>query len=303
MVLQQTINDLGKSMAIIRIGVDLAKNVFAVHGVDETGRVALTRTVRREQLLEVRAAVPSCIVAMEACSGAHHWARQLVALGHTTRILAPKFVAPYRMSGKQEKSDANDAAAICVAAGRPNMRFVPMKTAAQQALLTVYRVRQGLVEERTATINRLRRGAHVVNPKPATLGSTSRPSGMSAAGPIEAAALRRAWGQSNSRRIAALCGLLVLVSAELRLRPELDHAQFALDQIKQALQSCPELQSGAEREVDPLRASLGVAPIGEGQYAVEAHACRAAPNHDIAVLKGHAQGAVGPLQSAEQKNG
>jgi len=137
-------------MAIIRIGVDLAKNVFAVHGVDEAGRVALTRTVRREQLLEVLAAVPPCIVAMEACSGAHHWARQVVGLGHTARILAPKFVAPYRMSGKQGKNDANDAAAICEAAGRPNMRFVPMKTAEQQALLTVHRVRQGLVEERTA---------------------------------------------------------------------------------------------------------------------------------------------------------
>jgi transposase len=143
-------------MAIIRIGVDLAKNVFAVHGVDEAGRVQLTRTVRREQLLEVLAAVPPCIVAMEACSGAHHWARQLTTLGHSARILAPKFVSPYRMSGKQGKNDANDAAAICEAAGRPTMRFVPMKTAAQQALLTVHRVRQGLVEERTATINRLR---------------------------------------------------------------------------------------------------------------------------------------------------
>jgi transposase len=122
-------------MVIIRIGVDLAKNVFAVHGVDEFGRVQLAGTVRREQLLAVLAAVPPCVVAMEACSGAHHWARRLVALGHSPRILAPKFVAPYRMSGKQGKNDANDAAAICEAAGRPAMRFVPMKTEAQQALL------------------------------------------------------------------------------------------------------------------------------------------------------------------------
>jgi transposase len=143
-------------MAIIRIGVDLAKNVFAVHGVDEAGRVVLIRTVRREQLLEVLAAVPPCIVAMEACSGAHHWARLLAAFGHTARILAPKFVAPYRMSGKQGKNDANDAAAICEAAGRPAMRFVPPKSEAQQALLTVHRVRQDFIEERTATINRLR---------------------------------------------------------------------------------------------------------------------------------------------------
>jgi transposase len=143
-------------MAIIRIGVDLAKNVFAVHGVDEAGRAVLVRTVRREQLLEVLAAVPPCVVAMEACSGAHHWARRLVALGHTPRIVAPKFVTPYRMSGKQGKNDANDAAAICEAAGRPSMRFVPPKSEAQQTLLTVHRVRQGFIEERTATINRLR---------------------------------------------------------------------------------------------------------------------------------------------------
>lgn len=143
-------------MAIIRIGVDLAKNVFAVHGVNAAGKVLLTRTVRREQLLEVLAAVPPCIVAMEACSGAHHWARRLAALGHAPRILASKFVTPYRMSGKQGKNDANDAAAICEAAARPHMRFVPAKTEAQQALLTVHRVRQGFIEERTATINRLR---------------------------------------------------------------------------------------------------------------------------------------------------
>lgn len=93
---------------------------------------------------------------METCSGAHHWARCLATFGHTVRIIAPKFVAPYRMSGKQGKNDAHDAAAICEAAGRPNMRFVPIKSAEQQALLSVHRVPQGFVEERTAAINRLR---------------------------------------------------------------------------------------------------------------------------------------------------
>ena len=143
-------------MAIIRIGVDLAKNVFALHGVDESGRVQMARMVRREQLLEVLAAVPPCVVAMEACSGAHDLARRVTALGHSPRIMAAKFVSPYRMSGKRGKNDAHDAAAICEAAGRPNMRFVPVKSAEQQALLAVHRVRQGFVEERTATINRLR---------------------------------------------------------------------------------------------------------------------------------------------------
>lgn len=143
-------------MAIIRIGVDLAKDVFAVHGVDAAGKVRLARSVRGEQPLEVSAAVPSCIVAMQACSGAHHWARRLLDLGHTPRLIAPKFVSPYRMSGRQGNNDAHDAAAICDAAGRPAMRFAPMKTAEQEALLTAHRVRQGFVEKRTATINRLR---------------------------------------------------------------------------------------------------------------------------------------------------
>jgi transposase len=143
-------------MAIIRIGIDLAKNVFAVHGVDERGQVQLARTVRREQLLELIAALPPCIVAMEACSGAHHWARRFAPFGHTPRLMAPKFVAPYRMSGRSGKNDAHDAAAICEAAGRANMRFVPVKSAEQQAVLSVHRVRQGFVEERTATLNRIR---------------------------------------------------------------------------------------------------------------------------------------------------
>ena len=143
-------------MAIITIGIDLAKNVFAVHGVDEHGRVALARTVRREQLPELIASLPPCVVAMEACSGAHHWARQFAQLGHTPRLMAPKFVAPYRMSGRGGKNDANDAAAICEAAARAHMRFVPVKSAEQQAVLSVHRVRQGFVEERTATINRVR---------------------------------------------------------------------------------------------------------------------------------------------------
>jgi transposase len=93
---------------------------------------------------------------MESCSGAHHWAREFEKLGHTVRLMAPKFVAPYRMAGKRGKNDANDAAAICEAVTRPNMRFVPIKTIDQQAELFVHRARQGYIEERTALINRLR---------------------------------------------------------------------------------------------------------------------------------------------------
>jgi transposase len=144
-------------MTIMTLGIDLAKSVFAVHGVDEHGKAVLVRpNVRRDQLLELVANLPPCVIGMEACSGAHHWARQFAVYGHTARLMAPKFVAPYRMGGKRGKNDAADAAAICDAVQRPNMRFVPVKSVDQQAAICVHRVRQGFVEERTATVNRLR---------------------------------------------------------------------------------------------------------------------------------------------------
>jgi len=144
-------------MAIVFVGIDLAKNVFAVHGVDEAGKAELVRpAVPRGRLLELVAMLPPCTIGMEACSGAHHWARQMQAHGHTVRLMAPKFVAPYRLSGKRGKNDAADAAAICEAVQRPNMRFVPPKSVEQQARLMVHRARQGFVEARTATLNRIR---------------------------------------------------------------------------------------------------------------------------------------------------
>jgi transposase len=144
-------------MAILYVGIDLAKSVFAVHGVNEAGKAELVRpSVARAKLLELIAALPPCVVGMEACTGAHHWARLFVSHGHTVRLMAPKFVAPYRLSGKRGKNDAADAAAICEAVQRPNMRFVPIKSVEQQARLMVHRARQGFVEQRTATLNRIR---------------------------------------------------------------------------------------------------------------------------------------------------
>lgn len=144
-------------MAIVTLGIDLAKNVFALHGVDATGKAVLVRpSVPRGKLLEVVASLPPCLIGMEACTGAHHWARLFQAQGHTVRLMAPKFVAPYRLSGKKGKNDAADAAAICEAVGRPNMRFVPAKSLQQQSQLMVHRARQGFVQQRTATINRIR---------------------------------------------------------------------------------------------------------------------------------------------------
>jgi transposase len=138
---------------VTTVGIDLAKRVFSLHGVDGAGAVVLHRTVRRDQLMEVVAALPPCVIGMEACSGAHEWARRFQGLGHTVRLMAPKFVTPYRKGGK---NDGNDAEAICEAVARPSMRFVPVKSAEQQAQLALHRVRRGFIIERTATINRLR---------------------------------------------------------------------------------------------------------------------------------------------------
>lgn len=144
-------------MSIITIGVDLAKNIFAVHGVNESGKAELVKPkVQRDQLLPLIANLPPCLIGMEACTGAHHWARLFRQHGHTVRLIAPKFVSPYRMSGKRGKNDAADAAAICEAVTRPQMRFVPVKDEHQQATLTLHRTRQGFVEERTAIYNRIR---------------------------------------------------------------------------------------------------------------------------------------------------
>lgn len=144
-------------MSIMTVGIDLAKNVFAVHGVDENGKAVLVKPkVSREQLAALIAQLLPCLIGMEACSGAHCWARLFRSYGHTVRLMAPKFVTPYRLSGKRGKNDAADAAAICEAVTRPAMRFVPVKEEHQQIILCLHRTRQGFVEERTATYNRLR---------------------------------------------------------------------------------------------------------------------------------------------------
>ncbi len=140
-------------MNVTTIGIDLAKNSFSLHGINEHGIACLKKTVSRKKLLSTLANLPPCLVGMEACSGAHYWARELSRLGHDVRIMAPKFVIPYRKGGK---NDNNDAAAICEAVSRPDMRFVPIKSAEQQAVLSLHRVRQGLIRQRTGLINQLR---------------------------------------------------------------------------------------------------------------------------------------------------
>ena len=138
---------------VITIGVDLAKNVFQVHGVDTEDTVIVRRQLRRSQMLPFFKKQPPCLVGMEACATAHHWARQLVALGHAVKLMPPKYVKPYV---KRNKNDMADAEAICEAVTRPTMRFVEIKTRDQQSVLMLHRTRQLFVRQRTTLINALR---------------------------------------------------------------------------------------------------------------------------------------------------
>jgi transposase len=142
-------------MKLIRVGIDLAKNVFQVHGVDRSEKRVWRRRLRREDWIKVlkeRAEI-GCEIGMEACSGAHHWARELQKLGYSVKLIPPQFVKPYV---KSNKNDANDAEAICEAMSRPGMRFVAVKSAEQQDVQAMHRVRSGLVEQRTAKANQIR---------------------------------------------------------------------------------------------------------------------------------------------------
>lgn len=140
-------------MNITSLGIDLAKNSFSVHGVDQHGKTVFRKNLSRAKLLPFLAQQPPSLIGMEACSGAHYWGRELIKLGHRVGIMASRFVAPYRKGGK---NDGNDAEAICEAVARPGMRFVPVKSVEQQAVLCLHRIRQGLIKERTALINQLR---------------------------------------------------------------------------------------------------------------------------------------------------
>ncbi len=138
---------------VTTIGLDLAKRIFQVHGADGEGRPVLRKKLRRAKLMPFFADLPPCLVGMEACASAHHWARELQALGHEVRLIPPQYVRPFV---KTNKNDAADAEAICEAVGRPTMRFAAVKSADQQSVLMLHRVRELLVRQRTMAINALR---------------------------------------------------------------------------------------------------------------------------------------------------
>jgi transposase len=140
-------------MEITTIGLDLAKSVFQVHGVDATGQVVIRRSLRRAQMVPFFTRLPSCLIGMEACGTSHYWARELIKLGHQVRLMPPAYVKPYVKRGK---TDAADAEAVCEAVTRPTMRFVAVKSPEQQAALSMHRTRDLLVKQRTQLVNMIR---------------------------------------------------------------------------------------------------------------------------------------------------
>src|SRR5260221_861378 len=181
------------------IGLDIAKSVFQIHGVDVDGAVVMRKRISRAKLLEFFATLPACLVGVEACPTAHYWSRRLGALGHTVRLMPPSYVKAYL---KRSKNDANDAAAICEAVQRPTMRFVPTKTRDQQAALMLHRTRQLLVRQRTMLSNAMR--GHL-----AELGI------VSAKGRQGTAELLRIIADGADSRVSpAVCGILKVLARQ-----------------------------------------------------------------------------------------
>jgi len=139
--------------AVKTIGLDIAKSIFQVHGVDADGQVVIRRKLKRRYVLAFFAKVPSCLIGMEACATSHHWSRELQALGHRVRLMPPAYVRPYV---KRQKNDAADAEAICEAVTRANMRFVETKTTEQQSCLVLHRTRHLFIRQQTSVINAIR---------------------------------------------------------------------------------------------------------------------------------------------------
>src|SRR4051812_33571609 len=182
-------------MAIAIVGLDLAKHVFQVHAVDEAGRAILRRQLRRAGVEAFFKTLPPCVVGMEACASAHHWARRIAALGHKVRLIAPAKVKPYVQRGK--KNDANDAAAIVEALMRPHMVFVPVKNEEQQAVLMLHRTRDLLVRQRTMLVNAIR--AHILPNSASLLRKGAARSRISS--PASTTLKCRSWPASLSGRL------------------------------------------------------------------------------------------------------
>ncbi len=244
---------------IARVGVDLAKLVIQVHAVDAAGRRVLSRALKRDQFIGWCQQLPAgCLVAMEACSSAHHWARRLGALGLHARLIPANFVTPYRMEGKSGKNDMTDAAAICEAASRPTMRFVPVKTCEQQGVMSLHRVREGFKEERTACINRIR----------AVLGEHGLVFGKSpkALRAVLADVIEDAGNELSTR------ARLVVQRAFEHWRELDEHMRWCDQQVGTHVRSSPEAKRAAKiTGIGELTASAMVAGVGDFKQFKAAH--------------------------------
>lgn len=241
-------------MKLTRIGVDVAKQVFQVHGVDRTEQPVWRRRLSRERWLQAvsEVAEPGCEIGMEACGGAHHWARRLQALGYRVKLIAPQFVKPYV---KSNKNDANDAEAICEAMSRPSMRFVSVKSVVQQDLQAMHRVRASLVEQRTAKGNQIR--------------GLAAEYGLVA--PREIASLRQAipyWLEDAENGLSALFRL-VLEGLWRDLRVTDDRISELDGQINEAAKADPAARRLQQlRGVGPVVATALIACVGDAtQFA------------------------------------
>jgi len=243
-------------MEISAIGLDLAKYVFEVHGVDGSGRVVLRRQLRRGEVEKFFARLAPCVVGMEAGSAAHHWARVLMRLGHEVRLMPAQYVRPYR---KRHKNDAADAAAICEALGRPSMRFVAVKTAEQQAVLMQHRVRDQLVGQRTALINALR-------------GHLAEFGIVAARGRAALGRLRAVLAQADDSRVPALAR-----GALCELAGQLESVEARIGALEAAIVAWHRENEASRRlatipGIGPLAASAIVATVGDAsQFATARH--------------------------------
>ena len=238
-------------LEITRVGIDLAKRVIQIHAVDGAGKVVSNRPLARDKLLAWCAQLPrGCLLAMEASSSAHHWARKLVAMGLDARIIAAHLVTPYRLQGKSGKNDANDAAAICEATSRPQMHFVSIKSVEQQSMLCIHRLREGFKTERVACINRIRGLAAefgLVFPQKPDLLRRALPETIEDAtnelGGLARMALQRAWEQWQ----------------------ELDeHLAWCDQRIAAHLKTCEQVRQAEQLiGVGPVTASAVVATVGD----------------------------------------
>lgn len=222
---------------ITTIGIDLAKSVFQIHGVREDGMVALRRKLRRNQVLTFFEALPSCLVGLEACAGAHYWARELIALGHDVRIMPAAYVKAYVKRGK---TDAADAEAICEAVTRPTMRFVPVKSAERQGALVDHKTRDFLVRQQTQLVNTIR--AHLAE-----------------------------FGLVHARGIHNAVRLLALIEeAPEAARPALDLLAEQFRETRDRIESVTDRIAAAQQE-DPLARRLatipGVGPLSSSAFS------------------------------------